>query len=1160
VKRNLVVSALIIVWWVLWCAPTASPQEARGAIVGRVSDTTGAVIPGVPVKVTSLATGITVTTQTNEQGAYQALYLIPGMYRVTIEMQGFKSFLRDGLEVRVNDRLALDITLEVGNLSEAVTVTGETPLLETTSASMGQVVDARRVAELPLPHGNPFHLIQLASGAAFARTLSYNRPFEPTHIVGYAVGGVRSNRTEVTLDGAPSTATANANEVTASWTPPADVVSEFRVQTLTFDASVGNTEGGAVNMSLRSGTKDFHGTAYYVKMTPSLTANTFFGNRAGQPRGDFSYDRWGGSAGGPVILPKLYNGRSRTFFMYGYEGIDESRPRGGILTVPTEKQRQGDCSDLLRLGSQYQIYDPGTRRAIGGGRYQSDPFTGNLIPAARISPVATRILGYYDLPNLPGTADGRNNLDRTNEPEPIAYYTHTARVDHNISDQHRVFGRFNFYDRLSHNSDWFHNAISGQWQDFEARGGVFDDVYTFSPSFVMNWRLGYNRYIRFQDANPKSYGFDLTTLGMPAAYNNLIDPSIRRFPQIILGAYAGTYSGATDRKTDLGSLSGAFDKVKGAHTMRFGMEYRVYRENQSNCAANCTGVLQFGTNWTRGPLDTSGAALIGQDLASLLLGLPTGGNVDRQDTYAEQSTAWSVYFQHDWRATPRLTFNLGLRYELEGPLTERFNRANGTFDFTAALPIEAQVRANYAQSPTPEVPLGQFRVRGGITFAGVGGQPRTLWERDKNNLMPRFGFAYSLTNRTVLRGGYGIFFGSLGARRGDVTQYGFNQRTSLVPSLDNGLTFVATLANPFPGGIQDPPRASLGPMTYVGQAVTFFNRRPLASYTQRWQLSLQREWPHRVVSDVAYVGSRGTHIGTARNLNALPIEYLSRAPERDQQTINYLNANLSNPFYPLLPGTGRDGRTIQRASLLLPYPHFTILGTDTNEGYSWYHSLQARVEKRFSAGYTFQAAYTWSKFMEATGFLNDGASVEKVISDQDYPHVLAVSAIYELPFGRGRRWASRAPGAVEKIVGGWQVQGIYRAQSGQAVAFGNCTFWGDLHDLVLPKSQRTVERWFNIDAGFERNSSRQLERNWRTVSTRFTGLRSDGINNWDLSVIKNTRITESKRVEFRAEFLNALNHAMFQPPNANPYSGAFGTITAERSVPRQIQLGLRFVY
>jgi len=1139
-------------------------QEARGTILGRVTDSTGAVIPAVSVKITNVATGVTTPVETNPQGNYLAPYLIPGPYRIGAEKTGFKSFLREGIELRVNDRLEVNIALELGAVTETVTVTAETPMLETATASMGSVVDARRVAELPFPHGNPYHLIQLASGVAFAQNLTLDRPFEPTHIVGYTMDGARSNRAEVTLDGTPNTASGNTgtrNEVISSYVPPADVVSEFKVQTATFDVTVGQTEGGVVNVSLKSGTNALHGTAYYTKLAPEMNANLFFSNRASLPRSEFTYNRWGTMAGGPVYLPKLYNGRNRTFFMYGYEGIHEERPRGSTMTVPTQKQREGDFSDLLKLGSRYQIYDPSTRRTAAGGRFQSDPLPGNLVPAARISPVARNILKYYALPNVPGTADGGNNLALPNEPEPITYYTHVFRLDHNLSERHRIFSRVNVYKRDSHYNDWFDSAATGEWFQFLSRAAGFDDVYSFSPTFVMNLRYGYNRFIRTYDNNPASRGFDLTTLGLPASYNNAIDPAIRRFPYVTIGDYASTYNGMLWRPTETHSFTSAFDKVQGTHSLKFGVEYRAYRENQYNYDNVSTGQFDFGTTWTRGPADNSPASPRGQGLASMLLGLPTGGNVQRRASYAEQSTVWSVYFQDDWKLTQKLSVTLGLRYEVEGPITERFSRSIRGLDYNAVLPIEAQVKANYAKNPTPEIPPDQFRVRGGLTFAAVGGYPRTLWERDANNFMPRVGFAYTLNDKTVLRGGYGIFFGFLGTRRGDVIQTGFSQETSLIPSLDGGLTFVATLANPFPSGIQEPQGAALGTMTYVGQGISLFNTKPLAPYMQRWQLSVQRQLPHRIVADVGYVGNRGTKIETSRNLNAFPVQYLSRTGVRDQPVIDYFSANLPNPYYPLLPGTGRAGTLIGRATLLTAYPHFGGLSTTTNEGYSWYHSFQVKVDKRFSAGYTVQAAYTWSKFMEATGFLDDGGPVPaKCISDQDYPHRLALSWIWELPFGRGRKLLAQTNPLASAIVSGWQVQGIYAGQSGQALGFGSVIFRGNLKDIVLPKSQRTPERWFNIDAGFERDSARQLSYAARVMSLRFSGIRGDGINNFDLSVLKDTRVREGMKVQFRAEFLNAFNHVLFSNPNTSVTSTAFGTITSEKGYPRRIQLGVKFIY
>jgi len=1141
----------------------AWPQEARGRLLGRVTDDSAAVIPQVEVKITNRDTGVTTTAVTNEQGNYAAPFLIPGFYNLAAEKTGFKRFVREGLELRVDDRLEVNITLQLGDVIETITVAAETPLLDTTSASMGQVVDSRRISDLPLPHGVAFQLIKLAPGTSFTQShAQFDQPYAPSHMASYSMDGARSGRNELSLDGVPNTSTGGNNEVISAYVPPADVVAEFKVQTAAFDASVGQTEGGVVDVSLKSGTNALHGTAYYTKMDPVLQANSFFGNLAGQPKGDYDYNRWGVNGGGPVWFPKLYDGRNRTFFLHGYEAIRTVYPRGTTLTVPTAKQREGDLSDLLKIGPSYQIYDPYSWRPVTGGRFQSDPIAGNVIPPSRISPIARNILKYYPLPNQSGTADGRNNLALPNETEDLTYYTHMFRLDQNFSEKHRIFSRVTVYKRYSIYDDWFHNAATGSWFEFLSRGFAFDDVYSFSPTFVMNLRYGYNRFVRRYDAKVEAYAFDLTSLGFPASYSNAIDPAIRRFPDIRPGGYAGSYnSGILWNPTDIHSLTAAFDKVVQGHTIKFGAEYRAYRENRYQYPNSTTGRFDFGTTYTRGPVDNSPAAPIGQDLASLLLGIATGGGVDRNASLAEQSTVWAGYVQDDWKVTRRLNLTLGLRYEIEGPLTERYNRTVRGFDSDFVQPIDAQVRANYAKSPTPEVPPDQFRLRGGLLFAGVGNQPRTLWERDRNNFMPRIGLAYNLQRRTVLRAGYGMFYGFLGQRRGDAIQTGFSQNTPLIASLDGGVTYVATLANPYPTGILGPSGAALGALTYVGMGVSFFNPKPVAPYMQRWQFGIQHELPHRVAVEAAYVGNRGTKIETTRELNATPLAYLSTSPVRDQARIDYLSTNLPNPFGTLLPGTSRAGQYLSRGAFLIAYPHFTSLTTTTNEGYSWYHSLQLKMEKRFSHGYTFQAAYTWSKLMEATGFLN-GADPrpERVISDQDYPHRLALSGIWELPLGRGRKFLSSLGPLADRIAGGWQVQGLFNGQSGQALGFGNVIFNGDLHNIVLPKDQRKVQRWFNVDAGFERDSRKQLGSNVRRFPTRFNGIRADGINLLDLSVIKYVAIKERFKLQFRGEFLNAPNHPMFQNPNTSVTSTAFGTITAERGYPRRIQLGLKLVY
>ncbi len=1135
-------------------------QEARGTILGRLTDSSGAVVAGVTIQVTNEATKVSVPLTSNQQGNYQALYLLPSSYTVTASAPGFKSFVRSGIELRVDDRLEVNIVMEVGAVTESVTVSGETPLLETANASLGDVVDSRRVADLPFANGNPFNLMQLAAGVNFVGDPQWDNSYEPAWTVYYAMGGARGNRSEVSLDGVSNTATTAQGAVVTAYVPPADVVGEFKVQTAIFDASVGQSEGGAINVSLKSGGNKFHGTAHWVKMAPQWNANQFFANRSGVPRGEFDYNRWGASGTGPIYIPKLYNGRNRTFYTYGYEGIHQSRPRGSTLTVPTAAQREGDFSALLAVGKQYQIYDPFTRRRAANGRFEADPLPNNIIAKSRLSAQGLGILKYYPLPTEAGTVDGRNNLPMPNEPEPLTYYTHVARVDHYVSERQRIFFRGNIYTRDSHFNDWFHNEATGNYFQSLARGGAFDEVYTVSPTLIINVRLGYSRFVQSNDSSPASRGFDITKLGFPQAYNDAIPVQIRRFPFIAINGYTSTANAVSWLPNEVYSLPVAVDKVHGSHAMKIGGEFRAYRKNQYNQAAVSTGSFTFNTNYTKGPFDNSPASPIGQGLASMLFGIVTNGFVERRSSFAEQSTAWSLYFQDDWKLTSRLSLNFGLRYELEGPLTERFNRSVSSFDPTAALPIEAAVRAAYALNPDPTLPASQFQVRGGLTFPGVNGASRALWARDTNNFMPRIGFAWHVAPKTVARGGYGVFFGFLGSRRGDVQPYGFTERTNLVAT-SNEITFDGRLSDPFPTGIREPLGAANGAMTYAGQGISFFNQHPLAPYMQRWQIGLQHELPHRIVLDAAYVGNRGTHIMTARNLNALPDSYYSHSGTRDQATIDFLTKNFPNPFLGYLPNTSRSGTSMARTDLLRPYPQFADVITDTNEGYSWFHSVQTGFQKRFSAGWTLNASYTFSKFMEATTFLNEtDAKPYRTISDQDRPHRISASFIYELPFGRGRALLGGVRGVPGAVISGWQYQGIFALQSGQALGFGNIIFNGDLKSLALPAGQRSIDRWFNTNAGFERATANQLQWNHRTFPLRLSGLRGPGANNWDMSLIKNTAIREGIRIQVRVEFLNALNHTWFADPATDPYASTFGSISAQRGYARRVQFGLKLIY
>lgn len=421
--------------------------------------------------------------------------------------------------------------------------------------------------------------------------------------------------------------------------------------------------------------------------------------------------------------------------------------------------------------------------------------------------------------------------------------------------------------------------------------------------------------------------------------------------------------------------------------------------------------------------------------------------------------------------------------------------------------------------------------------------------------MPRIGFAYMLGSQTVLRAGYGVFFDQIGVVSQSPIQIGYSLTTALVPSLDNGVTFRATLANPFPDGLQKPVGARDGLATFLGRDISFFMPDPRTPYNQRWSFGFQRQFLTNFVLDMNYVGSRGTALQISRQLDSVPNEYLSTLRVRDQAAIDRLSRNVANPFYPLLPGTGLAGATVSRSQLLRPYPQFTSVTTQTNDGYSWYHSLQTRVEKRFDRGYTIMGSWTWSKNMEAVSFLNPmDARPERVISPNDRTHRLVINGIYELPFGMGRRYAAGARGVVGKVIEGWQLDAIYQIQSGDPLGLGDFLFYGDPDNIVLSGAERRPERWFNTD-GFERDTRRALASNIRYQSSRFSSLRSDGLNYLDFSLIKKTKITERLRLDIRSEFINSLNHTVFEAPNTNPYSTNFGVVTAGKQLPRTIQFG-----
>jgi hypothetical protein len=1161
-------------------------QDARGTIVGKVMDPSGAVLTGAEVVVINVAMGTKTTLKTNAEGLYLAPLLPPGLYRVEVTAQGFKKAVRSDIEVRVADRLDISFTLEIGTAEQAVTITAEAPLINSESASLGTVVDSKRVASLPLSYGNPFLLIGLTAGVTFNGSVRLDRPFEPTHIVNYSMGGTRGNLNDLTIDGAPSTATANANEVTASYVPPTDIVQEFKVQTATFDAQFGQTQGGVTNISIKSGTNDFHGTAGYSFYRPSMLANDFFNNKSGLPVPDFKFDRWGGSFGGPVRLPKIYDGRNRTFFMWGYEGIHDARPRHDDTTntIPTPAMHTGDFSALLiNGGSSYTIYDPATR-VQEGSRYRQTPFPNNIVPTARISAVGAALISYYPTTEKsPGHPLGLSNYRDASLPEKTKYYNHTFRVDQNVSDRQRFFVRYSTYVRNSTYNNYFDNAFMGIRFWFYSKAAMIDHVYNLGPTLVLNTRYSYNRFIRGTDSPESAVGFDLTKLGFSQQYASQVPKDIVRFPRINYAStsYISNGIGGEQRPVNNHTLSATLTKIAGTHSLRTGFEFRAYQEGDRFVANQQTGSFTFGSNWTRGPLDNSATSPsgYGQSIAALLLGLPDSALIVRAADYIEQSESWGFFVQDDWKLTRKLTVNLGLRYEFETALKERHNKSTLSFDPTYVQPISAAAQAKYAtlypnySGGFAELPVSAFSLVGGMTFAGVGGNNGALYNTPKNVFMPRVGLAYQITPKTVLRSGVGMFAGFLGQRRGDVYQNGYTQNTNMVLTVDNGLTWATTIANPFPNGITEPKGNSDGYQTFLGQGFTFFNQNPEVPMTARWELGLQHE--RRGYSfEMNYVGSKSIHLEVTRNINALPLKYWSTSRTRDDAWNNYLSASIPNPMVGLLPGNTQGiytGTNTTRQTLLSPYRAFgsNALNTTENTGYSWYHGLQLSAQKRFSKGYTIMGSYTFSKWQQAVNLLNavDPLPIRE-ISDADAPHRINVSGVWELPLGKGKAVLPNAGPALSRIVGGWQVSGIWGLQSGFPLAWGNNIYYGDPANILLPFDQRTPEHWFNV-TGFETASAKQLLGNQlRWWPFRFSQLRRQRQNNVDLAVIKDTRIAEGKNIQFRAEALNAFNHPYFPSPNMTVTTAqtatatGFGQINAstQDNYARRIQLSLRFIF
>ena len=1213
-----VVSLLIATFLVA----AAVAQTNQGAIAGNVFDPSGAVVPNAKIVAKDRNTGTSYEVQSSSAGAYRFPNLNVGSYDVTATAPGFKSAVLTGVLVQPATTAAIDIHLQTGTVTENVTVNADVPTVQTETSDIGTVVTDKQMLDLPLALGStvqamrsPEAFVFLTPGAVGPGSDSGNGgTFESK------ISGGQNYATEVLLDGAATTRSENGSSFDET-APSVEALGEFKVLTSTLPAEFGRTTGGVETFTTKSGTNNYHGNVYEIFRNEDLDANVWGNNYVLANTPNLSaadrrlYQRpldrqndYGVTMGGPVIIPHVWNGRDKTFFFFSWEQYRQNQGGVQTSTVPTNAERSGDFSATLNTGNvlginpcdgtpiyQGQIFDPATTTTVGGVQCRT-AFPGNKIPSNRFSTVGQNLLSFYPAP--------QNNNLINNYVFPYSYpildTTTTVRIDQNITGSDKAY--FTYSSRDNHRTStipaWANAAGWGRTQAFTTHYIRIGEDHTFGPTMLNHLNLGYNR------TNSKNVGAGVG-LGGGANWDAKLGitggPAGRMFPAINPGEapVAGMGDNVDGDTIDNGfRFSDTLTWVKGKHEFKFGYE-QWYQQYSPLDFGNASGTFDFARLETAATPGT--ANLSGNGIASMLL-----GNVDFANYLVKQSqprwlrSYFAGFVQDNFKVTPTLTLNLGLRYEVDEP----FKEANGNYanvSLTAPNP-------SWGNQP------------GAWVFAGKGpgrnGKVNERWaEIYKKDFGPRLGFAWSPEflggSRTAIRGGYGIIYGGLqyadfGAfgRQGFQAQPGFSSPNGFDPAfnLDTGVPPAnVTLPDLNPGQVNF--NGGCCTATYIAKS---YGRPPMI---QNWSIEVQRELAKDLIADVAYVGQHSTHLRT----NYDGVNSLFPAPST-LALGNALFTQVPNPYFnPADPFSGPP--TFSTAQSMVPHPQFYGLNSDgqlENLGQSSYNALQAQLTRRFHNGLNLLASYTFSKTLTnadaALPFfatLHQGGAgqypynprKDVSLSNQDLPHNLVVAYIYELPFGKGKHFVNRG-GVVDRVVGGWSVSGIQRYESGQPIAlacatgipgYSGCirfnrvsaqplytsTWASGNHDAVDPSSL-AVGPIFNAGAFSDPNSSARLSTpgaawqfgNFDKVSG---AMRMAPYMSEDFNLLKRTRFTESKDLLLQVSFINAFNrHIWNRPPDLNPLDPSFATIpiTSVSStgggsyllLPRKIQIQLKFEY
>ena len=1170
-------------------AVTASAQEFRATISGRVFDSTNAAVPGAKLTAVNVATNESTNASTDQTGAYAIPFLRPGEYRLSVTAQGFKQYNRENIVLEAARISGIDVVLEVGTITENITVTGEAALLETQTASRGGVVNTQQVAELPLNARNPFMLGSMMAGVTFRGAAIWQRPFDNGAIAQWSVNGSQMSNNEFLLDGAPNNAQAGSNNI--AYVPIVDAVQEFNVQSNSYDASYGKTGGGIFNVVLKSGTQKLHVTGWEFLRDRKLDANTFQNNAVGKQRPAHYLHQYGFQIDGPVYMPKLLpkDGPVKLFYLGSFENYREAWPQFLNISFPEMEMRNGDFSKLVDAkNAPITIFNPYDYTLDSSGNPVRNAFPGNIIPQSMINPISKKVSSFMPVPNQKtnGVRYANQNVGMPEYSALDKFYNLILKFDFNIGDRHRAFMRHASNDRTEDRAvNGLDNKIGTDGQQPFQRindAYVVDWVSTLTPTLVFNVRGSYNRFIEkgFGRANE---GFDLASLGLP---KSLVDalPQPRYFGRWNMDGYSPLGRYQSINITNTYSLMASLTKILGAHTMKMGADIRRIHFIQQNSG----NILQFDNTvqWTRRRWDQNDANS-GDSYAGFLLGIPTGGSVNYPLYPFFRQWYSAYYFQDDWKVSRKLTLNLGLRWDANMAPDEKWNRLNTGFNQGVASPLVKQIPANML-ALYPQL----ANMKGGLEFAGVNGNSTKAADFYKRTWQPRVGAAYQITPKLVARGGWGLYY--INPNNDYLNTTGYTTSTPLVASVDAGRTPIpSNLNNPYPNGINLPPGSSRGYLTYVGQNFNWYSRDFKIPHVHQFSFGFQYQVSNTSTLELSYVGNRTMDLQTNKDSNLPSLDYRKTCNILEGGRPSNCQATTANPFKGLAPFLGTSlytANTVQKFQMNRPFPQFNgnLNQRGLNQGRVWYNALQVNYNQRFSGGLNLLANYTWSKQIERWGFTDPYVDAyQQGLYYMDRPHALKLTGVYDMPFGKGRKYGAGVGGFAGKLISGWQATTFFNHSSGEPTDLpANVIMLKDPKNDSVDWKAHQVRGWspcvlrmdnngniapqsFSVAAGCGTNHA---DYSWLLLptyapnvnSTRSPNIRKHRAFTMDSSINKMTQIGERLRFQLGLEAFNVLNHNYYgrQVFDTNANSANFGTIfphlaSSQNGYPRQIQVRIK---